>query len=147
MPDFTELSAKGDLFHVGIKAVLTNESGEILILRKAAEQAHGGPFWDLPGGRVQGGDPEATLRREVLEETGIQEITVGEPLGSSIKPAAIQIGDVHIGLTLLTYRCTVPGCPVPLLSDEHTSYAWLPVPEALDKLHGNFPDSLFRGLR
>jgi 8-oxo-dGTP pyrophosphatase MutT (NUDIX family) len=144
MATFEQLSARGDLFHVGIKAVIFSQEGLVLVLRKADQQ--NGPFWDLPGGRIAGGNAEETLRREVLEETGIKNLSVGKSLGHSLYPDRLQIEDVRISLALITYRCTVPGCPTPRLSDEHTEYAWLPVNEALQRLSERFPDELFQGL-
>lgn len=67
-----------DTFHLGIKAVITNDSGKILLLKVNPDQLKGNvdePYWDLPGGRVQKGhSAEETLRHEVFEETGIEDI-------------------------------------------------------------------------
>jgi ADP-ribose pyrophosphatase YjhB (NUDIX family) len=51
----------------------------VLLLRRAAAPYR--RFWDLPGGFADVGEaPDVTLRREFLEETGI-EVSVGAPLG------------------------------------------------------------------
>jgi len=54
-----------------VKAVITNEQGEILFLqRNAANRADMRSSWDLPGGLVEEGEDDVTaLAREVEEET------------------------------------------------------------------------------
>lgn len=58
--------------HLGVYGVLIYED-RILLIRKAR-----GPYlgkWDLPGGAVEfGEEPEQTLKREFLEETGLSGI-------------------------------------------------------------------------
>lgn len=58
--------------HLGVYGVLIHE-GKILLIRKAR-----GPYlgkWDLPGGAIEfGEEPEQTLKREFLEETGLSGI-------------------------------------------------------------------------
>lgn len=55
-------------------AVVTNDQGEILLTRRHQPElpdAHG--RWEVPGGRVEHGEPaHETARREVLEETGYE---------------------------------------------------------------------------
>ena len=118
----------------------------MLILRKSDSKSQNGSFWDLPGGRIAGGNAEETLRRELIEETGIEGVAIERPLGFCMYPKLIKIEDVRISLALMAYRCRVSGSPTPCLSDEHTEYAWLPAQEALGRLSKRFPDELFRGL-
>ena len=58
--------------HLGVYGVLIKD-GSILLVRKAR-----GPYkgkWDLPGGSIEfGEEPEQTLKREFLEETGLGSI-------------------------------------------------------------------------
>ncbi len=54
------------------------EDGKILALKK---NINGKSIWDIPGGRMHyGEDPEDCLKREVLEETGLQ-IEIAAPIG------------------------------------------------------------------
>lgn len=50
-----------------VAAVVRNEEGDILLLRKGGEQ-----LWGLPAGAIEPGEtPSRALRREVFEETGL----------------------------------------------------------------------------
>ncbi len=57
-------------FTVSVAAVITNERGQILLLDHVLR-----PFfnWGIPGGFVEAGEqPEAAIRREIREETGLE---------------------------------------------------------------------------
>lgn len=61
---FKEVSAAGGL--------VTDSCGRFLFIRRNG-------FWDLPKGhREQGEEIEATALREVMEETGLKELVLGE---------------------------------------------------------------------
>ncbi|HEV2403361.1 MAG TPA: NUDIX domain-containing protein [Candidatus Saccharimonadales bacterium] len=72
--DFTMSNAIEDIFHLGVKALLKNDKGEILLLQVNPAKLNGKrtDYWDLPGGRVQKGQTvmkhyvEKSLRRPVL---------------------------------------------------------------------------------
>lgn len=59
---------------ISVSALVTNESGEVLLLRTHWRS----DTWEMPGGNVELGEPlDLAIRREFLEETGI----VIEPIG------------------------------------------------------------------
>jgi ADP-ribose pyrophosphatase YjhB (NUDIX family) len=54
-----------------ISALVEDEAGRVLLARRAVEPYLG--LWDPPGGFLEEGEhPEDGLRRELLEETGVQ---------------------------------------------------------------------------
>ena len=62
-----------------VSALVRDEQGRILLARRAVEPGAG--LWDLVGGFMdEGEEPLETLRRELLEETGL-EVEPGEFLG------------------------------------------------------------------
>lgn len=57
-------------FNVSVGGVITNEKGEVLLLRHVFRPGTG---WGIPGGFVSKGEqPEKALKRELEEETGLQ---------------------------------------------------------------------------
>ncbi|WP_299879618.1 8-oxo-dGTP diphosphatase MutT [uncultured Cocleimonas sp.] len=53
-------------------AVIINQNKEILIAKRSQDQ-HQGNKWEFPGGKVEANETsEDALRREILEELGIQ---------------------------------------------------------------------------
>src|ERR1700744_177543 len=93
------------LFHVGVKALIISEEGKVLLLN--VNTAHfrddKTPHWDIPGGRVQEGQSALeTLKREVVEETGIEQIEKAEYLTGVISNIEIPISDTEkVGLVLV----------------------------------------------
>ncbi len=80
-----------------VGAVVTDEAGRLLLVRRANEPGRG--LWSLPGGRVEPGETDAeALAREVAEETGLA-VRVGRLVGR------VRIGSYDVG----DYVCTVLG--------------------------------------
>ncbi|MGR2752826.1 (deoxy)nucleoside triphosphate pyrophosphohydrolase [Agromyces arachidis] len=100
------------------------DDGTVLACRRAEGKAAAGK-WEFPGGKVEGGeDPRAALRRELLEELGV-DIQVGELVDRS----RTQVGDLVIDLA--TYDATLLG-PRPEGSTDHDKLAWLRIDELAD---------------
>lgn len=59
-----------DRFTVSAAAVVTNSSGQVLLLDHRIRPSSG---WGLPGGFIEHGEqPEEGVRREIREETGLE---------------------------------------------------------------------------
>lgn len=137
-----------DTFHLGIKGLIRNARGEILLMQIDPEHMkhHGGgageqqSYWDLPGGRVEKGSTvQETLKREITEETGVTNITNIKPVGMVLSNIRIPMGDDSYGLILSVYSCAIPGDAVIALSDEHTASEWVAPAEAAARLSIKYP--------
>ncbi|MEM1170417.1 MAG: 8-oxo-dGTP diphosphatase MutT [Cyanobacteria bacterium P01_H01_bin.35] len=79
-------------------AVIWNEAGEILIDRRKPGGTFGG-LWEFPGGKKEAGETiEDCIKREVLEELGI-EVAVEDHL------ITIEHNYSEIRVTLYVYHC------------------------------------------
>lgn len=134
-----------DLFHVGVKALIKNHEGKILVLEvnKRLKQ-----HWDLPGGRIHRGvSVEETLKREVFEELGIAKITIKEFFCAGVSNMRIPIDEHSVGLVLLVYVCEIDPQKKIVLSVEHQNFAWLPPHKAAEKLAIKFPAAIVEKIK
>jgi 8-oxo-dGTP pyrophosphatase MutT (NUDIX family) len=132
--------ASEDLFHLGIKLLVLDDEGQVLLLRFPSGE------WDLPGGRVQRGeDVLRTLARELYEETGLEwgarQVAYA---GAHLTPLRIAVDDGSVGLILFLYRCTWGSRPEVRLSSEHVSLRWATPERAAAALQRRLPPSLIR---
>jgi len=109
-------------------------SGRALLVR-ISPGTPGAGLWTLPGGGLRfGEDPETGVRREVLEETGL-EIAVGALLGARshvIEPHETASGH-RIHTVGLLYRATISGGELRNEADGSTDIAaWIPFEELTD---------------
>lgn len=117
------LPTKEQTYYLGVKAIIRNVSGEVLVLKRS-----GAGYWDLPGGRVHVNEsPTKTLMREVYEETGIQNLFHMQANALTVTPLTLSApSGEKIGLILWYYTCCVIGTSIDVhLSDEHCEFAWL----------------------
>ena len=110
---------------VSIYAILRNEKGEFLLLRRS-ENSHSNPGkWDLPGGKLN--------HRESLEEAAVRE--VWEETGISIVPGDIA-GYVTFELPKKKVIAIVYDGGYVIadvkLSYEHMEYAWISLDTILE---------------
>lgn len=132
------------LFFVGIKGLIRNSEGEILLMLADVSRYRDSvePYWDLPGGRIEEGDSEeATLRKEIREETGVTELRNITYLHSVISSHIIPIKDSErmAGLVLRIWQVEIPDDSVITISDEHTDYEWVAPAEAAKRLGNKYP--------
>lgn len=102
------------LFKVNQNAIIRDVSGEILILQKDGK-------WMLPGGRLEDENWLDGLRREIREETGIENFNVKEILNVDMSES----GETYI----VTFLCGIEEKPKVILSHEHQEYTWLKLSE------------------
>lgn len=132
------------LFFVGIKGLIRNSQGEILLLLADVSTFRDAkdPYWDLPGGRIEEGDDElGTLRKEIQEETGVTELADVEYLHSVISSHNIPIKDSErmAGLVLRIWQVEIADDSEIKISDEHTNYEWASPKEAAERLLNKYP--------
>jgi len=134
--------AKEKLFQVGVKALITNSKGQILVLDSGDWHLKGQKrHWDIPGGRIQeGSNVVETLEREVLEETGIKKILKYEFFTAvTANFRDIPIEGHMVGLILLIYKVKVSEGSKVTLSEEHSGYEWVATEEAAKRLTYKYP--------
>ncbi|AHB40170.1 TPA: NUDIX hydrolase [candidate division WWE3 bacterium] len=132
-----------DTFHLGIKALIKNKEGKVLLLRVNLEQLKNhslGAYWDIPGGRIhKNSSVEETLKREIEEETGITSITSFSKLDMVLSNIRIPEGETSLGLILGIYICEVNDTTNIKISEEHTDAKWFDPKEAADLLKVKYP--------
>lgn len=129
-----------ELYHLGIKALIRNKRGEILLLHVDPADVGGKEYWDIPGGRVQRGyGVEETLRREIEEETGVREVAIGKHVGMVLSPIRLSVDGGDVGLILSVYECSIPDDANIVPNDGMDDYAWLPPAEAAKHLANKYP--------
>lgn len=129
----TEQEIKHSLFEITAKAVIVNDEGQVLILKRGKNSKFFPGRYDLPGGGVNDGEGiEAALMREIEEELGIQ----------------VEIGPV---IKLTDFNTERNGRPVYVkgvrflafyrggevrLSDEHEEFEWMDSDRAMQLFQG-----------
>lgn len=132
------------LFQIGIKALVQNKQGEVLLL--GLSKWEGEPaYWDLPGGRMDPGETFiATLKRELHEELGLDlPLTEDntELVTAVLSNITIPVGDSRVPLILIPFRVSLPEDSVITLDPEggEEAYEWCSPTEAARRLLHKYP--------
>ncbi len=114
---------------IGVKALIQDEDGRFLFLKRAQPVVQGRITWDIPGGRINKDEPLlAGLAREVMEETGAEVTTEHAQL---INAQDIFIADKNLHIVRLTYLIGVAAMTI-ALSDEHSEYVFFTLQGAME---------------
>jgi 8-oxo-dGTP diphosphatase len=109
-------------FGLTVRAVVRDEQGRSLVLRRSALSKNSAGKWEWPGGKVDPGeDFAAALHRELEEETGLTVSLTGFAGASSFEMPAAKV-------ILLCLEAVSTG-GVLRLSDEHDASAWVRLSE------------------
>lgn len=105
------------VFGLAVRAIITDDDGKILILKRSVDSKTNPGKWELPGGKVDQGEPfDQALIREVEEETNLK-ISLDTVIGASQQNLPL-IRAVHIIMS-----GKIIGGELNL-SSEHEGYAW-----------------------
>jgi 8-oxo-dGTP pyrophosphatase MutT (NUDIX family) len=137
---------KEDVFQLGVKALLQNSDGKLLLLKvDTSKYLEPMPeFWDIPGGRVQKGESVMqTLEREVAEEIGVPASALVDPVKLDVvlanKRIPSEIPGEDFGLLLAIYLYKVTILPDLRLSAEHSAAEWFSARQAAKLLAVKYP--------
>jgi 8-oxo-dGTP pyrophosphatase MutT (NUDIX family) len=106
--------------------ILVNR-GKYLLLR------YGAGHWDFPKGNIEPGEtPEQAALRELKEETGIEKVRLVAGFSRAMKYFYRREGQTIFKLVIFLLARSANRKVT--LSWEHTDYAWLALPDALERL-------------
>lgn len=125
---------------IGVRAVIRDGQGRILVLRRSQTDDRRPGTWDLPGGLAEyGEDPTVAVMRETLEETGIvlqasalRLVNVTTKFGKDDKARGknrdvyvIRLAFIAGWYGWLSGPVDHPGRPEVKLSFEHDDHQWV----------------------
>ncbi|MGL4449651.1 MAG: NUDIX hydrolase [Sarcina sp.] len=103
-----------------VKGIILRD-GKVLTIRRSFQDKISAGSWEVVGGKIEFGESlEEALRREVLEETGI-EIEITDTLY-----AKSNVIDENTQMVVVVYMCKYLSGEV-RLSEEHIAYRWVSV--------------------
>lgn len=105
-------------FGVAVKAIIRKE-GKILVVKRAQDDGYRAGTWETVGGSIDENEsPSEALRREIMEESGL-EVEIVEPFNVfSFKKDS---GKVNV---IITFVCDWLSGEV-ALSEEHSDFKWI----------------------
>ena len=110
------------LFGLSVKALVCDEQGRCLLIRRSADSYFWPGLWDLPGGKVDPGETfDAALKREAREETGL-DIELERYFGG------IEWDLLHIRIVFVVMVASVCGGELKM-SSEHDDWRWIKTDE------------------
>ncbi len=110
------------------RALIIDQNGRILVLKRSENSGSNPGKWELPGGKPNKGESfEDSFRREVLEETGFS-ITLQQSAGTADQ----LVSGHHVVHVVMIASIQSGGLAI---SDEHSAFQWAEMKElgGLDK--------------
>lgn len=112
-------------FRLAVRAVIHDDQGQCLLIRRSNVCKAFVGTWEWPGGKADPGETfDVAVKREVREETGL-EIELTGVAGAF----HIEMAQQHLAVLCME---AVPCGGVLHLSEEHDQSAWVAVAELLD---------------
>ena len=104
---------------IRVVAAVVTDGDRVLLCQRPAHKRHGG-LWEFPGGKCEPGETDLeAVRRELLEELGVQVISVGR--------AELSILDPDSPFEIVFVPAFIEGTPD---CHEHTALSWVSLKEA-----------------
>lgn len=125
---------KDNRLEFGVKALILRDN-KFLVMHNNGVKAD---LWELPGGRMEFGETaEETLKREIMEETGL----IVNPIKLLDTWNLIK---VNHQITGIIYLCSIEEGEL-TLSDEHDAYKWINADkESLDIMYDVFKTRMLK---
>lgn len=114
--------------------IVTNELGELLMIFRRGK-------WDLPKGKLDKGESiEECAIREVEEETGVQNLQLGELLLVTKHEYFDKWVQADVIKETHWYRMSVPGIPklVPQTEEDITAIEWTSIADIAKRLNESY---------
>ena len=112
--------------------IVRNEQEAILMIYRLDK-------WDFPKGKVEAGEQYAEAAiREVEEETGLKDITLGEPLPSTFPPYELR-GEPILKETHWYAMRAHSQSLTPQTVEDITEAVWVPFEEVGSKMESSYP--------
>lgn len=109
--------------HVTVKGLIYRK-GKVLMLKDSKN------IWELPGGKVSFGEHlEDTLKRELGEELGVKNVTIGGIIHAWDFSTTVQ--NTNHQFIVIVFECHADLSYV-VVSSEHTAWEWVDLKEADD---------------
>lgn len=113
-------------YALAVKALIVNERGETLLLRRSSANTSFVGCWEWPGGKVDPGEDFAVaVLREMKEEAGL-DVEITGLAGAT----EFEMPKVHVVLLCMEVRITGGELT---LSHEHDAAEWVPLAELANR--------------
>jgi len=113
------------IYRVVAKALITDENNKVLVVKESQD------FWSLPGGGLEHGEtPQECIAREVEEEIGLLDVTVGEIAYST----SVYLDQRDYWMNWIVYRASVTSTDF-VLGDGVTDAKFIDISEIEASTH------------